>query len=114
MPWEAPFFGYQSGQLPFIGRTVVPQDEAALVVGPHFEIAVPGIEPAVENLDDCEAPLAESKGARFLFAAVACMAFDADLQWASIQRTIRGQSDSCARRLTRGPTCCSDTPTSRS
>lgn len=92
----------------------MPQDEAAPVVRFHLEIATSRIEPAVEDLDDREAFLPEREGARLFLAAVPGIAVDAYLQWVSIQRTIRGHSDSCARRLTSGPTCCSETPTSRS
>ena len=64
------------------------QDEAPAVVGLHLEIAVPRIEPAIEDLEHCKAPLAERKGARLLLAAVACVALDADRQCARIHGMI--------------------------
>lgn len=65
-------------ELPFTRHAVVPHDEPAAVVDPHFEVAVAGIEPAVEDLLDREASLAEGEGARLFFAAVTRMAFDAN------------------------------------
>lgn len=55
------------------------QDEAPIVVGPHLEIAVPGIEPAVEDFDDREAPLSQCERSGLFFPAVPCVAFNAYL-----------------------------------
>ena len=48
------------------------------VVHFHLEVAVARFEPAVENLEDREAALAERKGARLFFAAMARIAFNPD------------------------------------
>src|SRR5918992_1225150 len=121
LQWEAPhgtppldLLTDESGKLPVARCTVVPQDEAPPIVQLHLEIAVLRVEPAVEDLENGEARFTQGERARLFLAAVAGVALDAYLQWVSIQRTIRGHSDSWARRLTSGPTCCSETPTSRS
>lgn len=76
----------QGGQLPFVRGAVVAQNEAAPIVHPHLEIAVPRIEPAVEDLDDREAPLAQREGARLLLAPIAGIAFNANFQCIKIDR----------------------------
>lgn len=66
---------YQCRQLPIAGRAVVAQDEAPIVVDLDLEIAVRGIQPAVENLDHREAPFAERESAGLLLASMARVAF---------------------------------------
>jgi hypothetical protein len=63
----------------------VPQDEAPPVVHLHLEVAVRRIEPAINDLDDGEAPFTQGERARLFLAAVPGIAFDAQLQWVSIQ-----------------------------
>src|SRR5688572_21259581 len=68
---------HQRCQLPFARRAVVPQDEAPAVVNLHLEIAMRGIEPAVEDGDHCKARLAKGEAARLFFAPVPGVALDA-------------------------------------
>src|SRR2546428_628352 len=71
---------HQRGEVPLVAERVVAQDEGAPVVGLYLEIAMARLEPAVEDLEHREARLAEHEAARLLFAAVARIALDAQLQ----------------------------------
>src|SRR5262252_2443051 len=69
----------ETRKLPLARRLVVAQNEQAAVVDLHLEVTMCGMEPAVEQIHDLEAALAEPERARFLLAAVAGVAFDVDL-----------------------------------
>src|SRR5690242_6293065 len=71
---------HERRQLPFVLGVVVPQDERASVVRLHLEVAMFRIDPAIEDLEHFEAPLAEDEAPRLLLAAVAGIAVDADLE----------------------------------
>ena len=68
----------QTGELPLAGPTVVTQDELPPVVDAHLEIAMRGMQPAVDQFAHLEASRAERERPRLLLAPVPGIAFNGD------------------------------------
>src|SRR5512134_1061478 len=75
---HGPAGAYETGELPLAGPAVVTQDELPSVVDAHLEIAMPGMQPAVDELAHLEAPRAERECPRLLLPTVPGIAFDGD------------------------------------
>jgi len=69
----------ERAERPLAGGFVMTQNIGIAIACGHLEVAVVRRQPAVLNGDHLELPVAERKGARFLLAAVACVALDLDL-----------------------------------
>jgi len=58
----------------------MPQDKGPAIVSPDLEVAMPRLEPAIEDFLHGEAPLAERKSARLFLAPIPRIRFDAQAE----------------------------------
>jgi hypothetical protein len=65
-------------QLPSVGALIVADEICVAVGASEFEVPVVGRQPGVEHFRDDDATISKNQHARRLFAAVACVALDAN------------------------------------